>query len=403
MVADAWWPVSRSLALDTAGAQGVGRGSPSASRMHTGTWRSFDFVLLIVTMLLMAIGVTVIHSATAFSFLEGEFQWEEPVVRQLSYGVVGLVLMVMFAVIDYRFWKRVNWLVYGVMLFLLVLLFIVGRESFGARSWLDLVLFPLQPSELSKVALILVLARYLSGHSEGIERFRHIPITLALALPPIGLVYLQPDLGTALVMVAIWAGMIFAAGTRISNLLLIGLAGGLATPVVWSSVKPYMRERITAFLNPSRDLAGASYNTRQAVIGIGSGGLWGKGFGQGTQSQLQFLRVRHTDYVFSVLAEEMGLVGSLLLLALLALLLLRILRVARMSRDSYGRLIACGVAAMVFFQGFVNIGMNVNLLPVTGLPLPLVSYGGSSLLNTLIALGLVESAAIRHREVGFSA
>ena len=370
--------------------------------MHTQTWRSFDFILLAIVVVLVAIGVAMIYSATGFSLGQGEFRWDEPVARQLLYGLVGLVLMVVFAVIDYRSWKRVSWLIYGVMLFLLALLFVVGSVSFGARSWLDLVLFPVQPSELSKVLLILVLARHLSRHAEDIGSFRHIPATLGLAIPPIALVYLQPDMGTALVMVAIWLGMIFAAGTRISHLALIGLAGGLAAPVVWSSIKPYMRDRIISFLVPSRDVLGASYNTRQAMISIGSGGLWGKGFGQGTQSQLQFLRVRHTDFVFSVLGEEAGFVGAVFLVVLLGLLLLRIIRVAQVAHDPYGRLIACGVATMILFQGFVNLGMNVNLLPVTGLPLPLVSYGGSSLLNTLIALGLVESVAIRHRELGFS-
>lgn len=369
--------------------------------MNTQSWRSFDFILLLSVVLLVIIGVAMIHSATRFSPSPDGVQWDAPVVRQLLYGAAGLALMVIFAAIDYRFWRGANWLIYAVMLLLLLALFIVGQVSFGARSWLDLTLFPVQPSELSKVLLILVLAKYLGDHSEDNGSFRHIPATLILAAPPIALTYLQPDMGTALVMVAIWLGMVFASGTRISNLLLIGLAGGVAAPVVWSSIKPYMRDRIVTFFSPGADLLGASYNTQQAVISIGSGGLWGKGFGQGTQSQLQFLRVRHTDFVFSVLAEEMGFIGSVVLLVLLALLLLRVLRVAQVARDSYGRLIACGVATMLLFQSLVNLGMNVNLLPVTGLPLPLVSYGGSSLVNTLIAVGLVESVAIRHRELGF--
>jgi len=369
--------------------------------MKTQTWRSFDFILLLNVVLLMTIGVAMIYSATGFSPSEAGYQWEEPVVRQLVYSAVGLALMAIFAAIDYRLWRGASWLIYSVMLLLLLALFIVGQVAFGARSWLDLVLFPMQPSELSKVLLVLVLAEYLGDHSEDIGSFRHIPATAILVAPPILLTYLQPDMGTALVMVAIWLGMVFAAGTRISNLLLIGLAGGLATPAVWSSVAPYMRERIVTFFSPGADVLGASYNTQQAVISIGSGGLWGQGFGQGTQSQLQFLRVRHTDFIFSVLAEEMGFVGSVLLLVLLALLLFRVLRVAQVAQDSYGRLIACGVVTMLFFQSMVNLGMNVNIVPVTGLPLPLVSYGGSSIVSTLIALGLVESVAIRHRELGF--
>ena len=290
--------------------------------MKTQSWRRFDFILLLNVALLVFIGVAMIYSATRFSPSPDGVQWESPVVRQLLYGAAGLVLMVIFAAIDYHFWRSVNWVIYVVMLLLLLALFVVGQVSFGARSWLDLTLFPVQPSELSKVLLILVLAKYLSDHSEDSGSFRHIPVTLILAASPIALTYLQPDMGTALVMIAIWLGMIFASGTRISNLLLIGLAGGIAAPVVWSSLKPYMRDRFITFFSPGADLLGASYNTQQAVISIGSGGLWGKGFGQGTQSQLQFLRVRHTDFIFSVLAEEMGFVGSVVLLVLLAVILL---------------------------------------------------------------------------------
>jgi len=369
--------------------------------MQTSGWRGLDFGLLCLVLLVMAVGVAAIYSATRFSLAGGEWDWEEPVVRQVFYGAVGVILLLVFAAIDYRVWRRLGWMLYGLMLALLLLLFAVGQVSFGARSWFRLTFFPVQPSELAKVLLILVLAGYLSGSSKQDGGLRHLLATTGMVALPAILVYLQPDMGTALVMVAIWAGMVFASGTRIRNLLLIGLAGGLATPLVWSSLKPYMRERITAFLNPTRDLTGASYNTSQAVISIGSGGLWGKGFGRGTQSQLQFLRVRHTDFVFSVLAEELGFVGSVLLLLLLTLLLLRIIGVAQRARDPYGRLIASGVASMIFFQTFVSLAMNVNLLPVTGLPLPLVSYGGSSLLNTLIALGLVESVALRRVEPGF--
>jgi len=216
------------------------------------------------------------------------------------------------------------------------------------------------------------------------------------------LVYSQPDLGTAAVLVAIWLGMVFAAGAPLLHFALLGAALGAIGPTVWFSLEDYMKQRVLVFLNPASDVSGVvSYNTQQARISIGSGGWFGKGFLHGTQSQLYFLRVRHTDYVFSVLCEEFGFVGSLILLLLLFILLWRILRAARLAQDTFGRLIACGVATMIFFQAFVNIAVNVGLLPVTGLTLPLVSYGGSSLWATLLGIGLVESVIMRHKKLEF--
>jgi rod shape determining protein RodA len=220
------------------------------------------------------------------------------------------------------------------------------------------------------------------------------------------LIYRQPDLGTALVFAAIWLGMVFVAGIRLRHLALLGIAAGAAAPAVWFSLRGYMQERIISFaqrfLSPLGSSSVVDYNTRQALTSIGSGGLFGKGFLQGTQSQLYFLRVRHTDYIFSVLSEELGFVGALFVLLLFVILLWRILRVATTARDTFGQLIASGVAVMIFFQAFVNIGVNAGLLPVTGLTLPLVSYGGSSLWTTLIGIGLVESVALRHKVLEFA-
>jgi rod shape determining protein RodA len=253
--------------------------------------------------------------------------------------------------------------------------------------------------------IIVFLAKYLADGEDEEHQLRRLLLSALLILPPMFLIYRQPDLGTALVLAAIWLGMVFAAGIPWRHLGLLGVATAGAVPVIWFSLEGYMQERITSFigrfLNPAGIASVVDYNTRQALTSIGSGGLSGKGFLHGTQSQLYFLRVRHTDYLFSVLSEELGFVGAMGLMLLFVLLLWRILRVANMARDTFGQLIACGVATMIFFQAFVNIGVNVGLLPVTGLTLPLVSYGGSSLWTTLLGIGLVESVAMRHKKLEF--
>ena len=249
--------------------------------------------------------------------------------------------------------------------------------------------------------LVLILARYFSDHREDIQHPIHLILSLFYAAIPMGLVYLQPDLGTSLILGLIWLGMAWAAGIAIWQFGLLGLGGILAAPTIWFSLKPYMRDRIIAFFNPNRDPSGESYNVIQALISIGSGGMWGKGFARGTQSQLHFLRIRQTDFIFSVYAEELGFVGGIILLVLFLLLLLRTLRAASLAGDPFGQLIACGVAAMIFSQSFVNLAVNLNLLPATGLPLPFISYGGSSLITMLIGLGLVQSIVMRHRKLEF--
>lgn len=362
--------------------------------------RNVDWPLLGAVLALMAIGLAAIHSATLDPTGATPF-WEDFVVRQAVYGAVGLILMAVVSAIDYRFYRGASRFIYVFGLGLLGLIFVFGQIRGGAQSWFDLYLFPLQPSELIKIVLILILAKYLSDHAETIHQPTHLLVSLVLTAIPVGMVYLQPDLGTAMIMVGIWAGMAWASGIPIWQFGLIGAAGLVAAPAVWFRLEEYMQRRILAFLNPQSDPSGESYNVIQALISIGSGGVWGKGLGQGTQSQLHFLRVRHTDFIFSVFAEEFGFVGSILLFALFVFLLWRILRAASIARDGFGRLIACGVAMMIFVQCFVNLGVNLSVLPATGLPLPLVSYGGSSLITTLIGIGLVQSVVMRHRKMEF--
>ena len=369
--------------------------------MSRRVWRSFDWLMLVSVLALIGIGLAMIHSATLDEDGAPIDLWDDFVFRQAVYAVAGLVIMVAVAAVDYRFYRGASRIIYGLGLALLGLIFLFGQIRGGAQSWLDLYLFPLQPSELIKIILILILAMFFTGQQERIDRPSSMLASLALVVVPMALIYLQPDLGTAIILGGIWLGMAWAAGLALWQFGALGMGGLLAAPSVWFMLEPYMQARILAFLNPNRDPSGESYNVVQALISIGSGGLWGKGFAGGTQSQLHFLRVRHTDFIFSVYAEEFGFVGSLVLFSLMGFLILRMLRAATRARDVNGRLIAAGVAMMVFVQTFINLAVNLNILPATGLPLPFVSYGGSSLLTMLIGVGLVQSVIMRQKKLEF--
>lgn len=359
------------------------------------TWRDFDYTLFILTLLLVGLGLIMISSTT-----EGALVLRGSTLRQTISAAIGLLLMAVLGLVDYRVLGHLRNVIYGAVIVLLSLVFAIGQITHGAQRWIDLGLFPFQPSELSKVLIILVLASYLAYYQESLHRLHRILFSLFYVVPPVLLIYLQPDLGTALVVAAIWVVMLFVAGMRVRHLLLLTLTGLLAVPFAWWRLEEYMRTRLVLFLRPDLDPA-QRYNIDQALISIGSGGWLGKGLVSGSQSQLHFLRVRHTDFIFSALGEELGFVGTVLVILLLTLLVLRLLRIAEQARGTFGGLIACGVATMIAFQSVVNIGMNVGLLPVVGIPLPLVSYGGSSLLSILIAEGLAQSVALHRRRIDF--
>lgn len=375
--------------------------------MQKPTWRHFDLPLFLATLCLIAIGATMIYSSYEATLPAEDKPWiENAVYRQLLFGGVGLVFYLFLAVLDYRLFVALYRWVYLAALAALVMVLAVGSTSFGARSWLGVGSFGVQLSELAKVLMIITFARVLGGDDEEMESPRHFLLSALMVVPPALLIYRQPDFGTALILVATWGGMVFLSGVRWRHLLMAGGAAAAVVPVVWFQLKDYMRLRVLGFFYPQKPDVMAlmqehnidAYNVVQALISIGSGGWWGKGFLHGTQSQLYFLRVRHTDFIFSVLAEEFGFIGSVLLLGLFAFVIMRMMRIAARAPDPAGRLIACGTATMLFAQAFINLGINVNLLPVTGLPLPLISYGGSSLMATLMAMGLVQSVAMRQRE-----
>jgi rod shape determining protein RodA len=361
--------------------------------MDRKIWRNFDFVLLAATVLLIVFGVAMIYSATPDTP-----ELQDLPRRQAIWALVGLVLLLFVAAIDYRSLESLQKPLYALTIISLLLVLLMGQVTHGAQRWISGSSF--QPSELAKVLIIVTLAQFLAQHEKEIGRFRYILISIIYVAVPMGLIYLQPHLGTVIVLAVIWLAMVLMAGMRLLHLGIFGFVGLLSMPLIWFSLKDYMQERLLLFINPAGDPS-ARYNIDQALISIGSGGWLGKGYASGSQSQLHFLRVRHTDFIFSVIGEEMGFVGALVLFTLIAIVLWRILRVASLARDSFGRLIACGVAALIFFQSLVNIGMNLSLLPVIGIPLPFISAGGSSLITLLIAEGLVQSVVMRHKRIGF--
>lgn len=362
-------------------------------------WRQFDYVLLAATVILVVFGILMIRSATLGAIAP---ELINRVPNQIQYAIIGMVLVFVLAAIDYRLLGGMHLWLYLLMVGLLILVPFIGVVGdAGARRWLNLGIL-IQPSEIGKVIIIITLGVYLARRYDQMDNFMVVIGSLVHISVPVLLIFVQPDLGTTIVFMVIWFTLIWAAGLRLQHLVLMGVAGLLFMPILWTQMEPYQRERIINFLpseEAEQDTQGSRYNIRQAAISIGSGGLIGKGYANGTQSQLRFLRVRHTDFIFSVIAEEFGFVGGVTVLAVIGLVIARILRGARMAADPLGSMICYGVASIIFFQTTVSVGMNLGLLPVTGLTLPFISSGGTSLLATLAGIGLAQSVIIRRRRV----
>lgn len=344
-----------------------------------------DPSLFAVISLILGAGLTTLSSAAP----GGEF------VRQLVFLVIGLAAVGVVAWIGKRRLLRFVPHVYAGSLGLLVLVHLVGTRVNGAKSWLYLGPLPgFQPSELAKIALILALA--LAFHQRPIRTLKDYARPFALIVPPFALVFLEPDLGSALVLLAVAGTMLVVRGVPRRHVVLVALVLVVAVPtVVWPNLEPHQRTRVTTFLDPYADPQGSGYQVIQSTIAIGSGGLWGKGWGQGTQSQLGFIPYRHTDFIFPVLAEEGGFVAAMLLLSLYALLFWRLVAMASECPHERDQFVISGVLGSIGFQVLVNVGVTLGLAPVTGITLPLVSYGGTSLVSTLVALSLVY---VVHRE-----
>lgn len=355
-------------------------------------WRRISWPILITLGLILVIGLLFLRSASYYSTTDS---YEIFTQAQGARIAVGIVCFLTVLLVPYDRLTRGAALIYLSGIALLLAVFLVGRSANGSNRWIPLGIIDLQPSEVMKVALIVALARALQFR-ERLQNWRGLVAPFALTFCPMALILKQPDLGTAAILLPILFVMLFAAGARLLHLSLITGAGILACPLVYFlGLKSYQQARITAFMDPEADALGAGYQVLQSLTAVGSGGLAGRGWGQGTQTHLQFLPERHTDFIFAVIAEEWGFIGAGGLLFLFLLLFVLALAIAARTRDPAGRLIVTGVVAMLATQVVVNTGMTVGLMPITGLTLPFVSFGGSSLFVSFAALGLIVNVGMR--------
>ncbi len=352
---------------------------------------SWSLVFFIVAV--GCIGIAMLYSAAD----ESMDPWAK---RHLFRFLVGMAALIAVAVVDLRVWLQYAYVVYGVALALLVGVEIAGKIGMGAQRWIDLKFFLLQPSEVMKVGLVLALARYFHSVSyENTGRILYLIIPTALILAPVALVLRQPDLGTAGMLMVGGVAMFFLAGVRMWKFILGGVLGLAAIPLAWKFLLlPYQRKRVLTFLDPSTDPTGAGYHIMQSQIALGSGGLSGRGFGQGTQSQGGFLPEKQTDFIFTMLAEEFGLLGGLGMIGLYAVILGYGFAIAFRSRNHFGRMLALGLTTTIFLYVFINVAMVMGVVPVVGVPLPLVSYGGTAMLTVMVAFGLIMCVYV-HRDL----
>ncbi len=363
-------------------------------------WKDFDLYILITTVVLIGFGSLTIYSADG----GGAFTVANLGIRQALYGSLGLVAMLIVASIDYRILGSLAWAIYGATVLALALVLIpgIGGEIAGSRRWFDLGFTTVQPSEFAKVATVLALSAFVASRGEEMREFGNVVISLLIVLIPMGLVFEQPDLGSSLVFAVIWISVMTVAHLQKRYWAALLIAAPAIVLIGWEFLlEDYQRRRWTVFLNPEADARGDGFNLIQARISIGSGGLRGFGIEGGTQSQLGLLKVRESDFIFAHASGMFGFIGMCALMLSFMILLWRCLHVSEVARDRLGQAIAVGVTGMIFFQAFVNIGMNIGLMPVTGITLPFVSSGLSSLWAFLMAEGLLQSVLIRQRKLAF--
>ena len=368
----------------------------SLKRNPAAPWRHIDALLLGATAAIASLGVLMVYSATRGPGGDEPFDMSY-LKRQAAYVGLGLVVMTAVALIDYRRYRDWAFGIYGgVVGMLLLVVSPLGSEKKGAQAWFQLGSFQLQPSEFAKLGLIIGLAA-LVAHFGGEVDLRRLAVCLAFAASPLVLIMAQPDLGTALVLVVIAAGILLVGGTRPRHMGALVLTSVLAAGLILNSdfLQEYQKARLTSFLDPSAELQGEAYNRNQSIIAIGAGSWFGAGLFEGTQTRLRNVPEQHTDFIFTAVGEELGFVGAATLLALFGIVCWRIWRTAQRARDGFGSLVCVGVLGLFLFQVFQNVGMTMGIMPITGIPLPLVSYGGSSALAMFAALGLVLNVHMR--------
>jgi len=363
-------------------------------RYKRNTWQNFDFLLFGAALLLSIIGIALIRSSIA-----GNIELIDHPQRQTIFLLISLGVLFVVAAVDYRYWITLITPMYLVTLGFLLFVF-TAEARFGAVRWLEVGQILIQPAELAKIVVILSLANFFANNEQKAQKISTILRSAILLGGLVIWIFLQPNLSTTIVLLVIWFSILWITGIKIRiiliavGILLLVLLIGAATGFAF--LKDYQLQRITDFLFPDTDARyGERYNVDQALITIGTGGWFGQGYTQSTQVQLRFLKVRHTDFIFSVLAADFGFVGTVIVLILLVIVIVRCMRISQNAPDTFGSIIAFGFGILIFFQTIVNVGVNLNVLPVTGLTLPFVSYGGSSLLSLMLGIGMVESVAMR--------
>lgn len=356
----------------------------------------FDVPLLIVSGLLLLIGLAIQYAVSTSGGTIEIFY------RQLIFSVIGVVLFLLFAFYNYHRLSKLNRVAYIVLILALVFLLIFGVQVRGSARWIELGFFRLQPAELAKVIVGLGLARWLYLKRGQINSWKNFSITLLYAGIPAALIFFEPDLGSASIVMAVWFGLMLLSPLRKTYVVIFMIVGLIFGGVVWKfALQDYQHRRIEVFFNPDKDPKGKGYNVRQAIIAVGSGEMFGRGLGRGLQSQLKFLPERQTDFIFASASEEIGFIGVTALLGLYYLLFRRLMRIMKYARDDLAMYITGGILFLFLAQVIINIGMNIGLLPVTGIPLPFLTYGGSSLLVTCIALGIVQNVARQSKALRF--
>ncbi len=355
--------------------------------------KNLDYILLVSVILLSIISVFVMYSTDGGEIL---FHTKNHFVKI----AVFFPLMIFVAFFNIKFWHNFSYIIYFIVILLLIYVSFFGIKSSGSQRWMDLYLFVLQPSELMKIAIIMCLAKYFHRLKiENVNSFTSITIVLSIIIIPIIFVISQPDLGTSILIALSGLIILWLGGMKIKYFIYSFLTFLISLPFIISFLKPYQKLRILTFLDPDRDPLGAGYQIIQSKIAIGSGGLNGKGFLKGTQSYLDFLPEKHTDFIFTLFSEEFGFIGSVCLLILYSIIIFRIVRIGAISRSNFARLFCFGYAFAIFIYIVVNLSMVLGLLPIVGSPLPIMSYGGSSMLATMIGFGIVLSAKINHKQM----
>lgn len=355
--------------------------------------KRFNYGYLFFITLVVMMGIGILYSVAHGSFSP----WAS---KQLLRFLMSLVFLWLVALTNLRLWMKYAYVIYGIGLALLVGVSVFGHVGMGAQRWLDLGLFHLQPSEVMKIALVLALARYFHGASlEEVRSWRFMVPPLLMITAPVALILEQPDLGTALMLVFAGVGIFFLVGVQIWKFLTAGVLVLISLPIIWSCLHSYQKQRVLTFLNPESDPLGAGYHIAQSKITLGSGGLWGKGFMQGTQSRLNFIPEKQTDFIFTVLAEEFGLIGAFALFFLYMVIIGYGFVIALKCNNFFGKLLAMGLTINFSLYVFMNMAMVMGLMPVVGIPLPLMSYGGTAMMTLCIAFGLIECVHINQEMV----